>query len=806
MEEQINRSLELCARVVTTESLIEEAKAIYGDKYDYSKVVYQNRNHKIVVGCPVHGDYEVFAREHLDGKGCPKCAKGEKFIEKIKEKFGDVFGLEQFYYVNSTTPVTLVCKNHGAFSRLPNAILSTRCGCPECGNEYARQLQEEAHAEALIKKGVEKQIKEEIRYAWVSEWYERLLEKRNNLKKTIEMWPPNCAEFSTTVDGKSIMNPFDAYRALIDDYIDVIRAGNKRQRTMLSLSPLSEREVKELNIFRVGDKFYLFKCEAASQVVKDYVALVYNADEELLCKNLSHRGCHISFVDNDLLIREERPALFSTIRDAEVLFERTRENNSFGYENLKVFVCPSSEILYITDDIKMESALDSHNSFMWFALPFDNNCNVQIIKHGCKIYGNWAYKYGLFYKDNESQLYDILEEGKEYFYEDIAKDMGYASSTIKTIIRTLERYGAVVVDQYFDSFRVQMKCCKEIDEENFISDYRSMLEEVVVYSKSMPNKDLFSVEFASCDKRVSHSYKIETLPDSFVGIDFETLYSQRVSACSVGMVKYKEGSIVDRYYSLIRPPFDYPGKCGTALTWIHGFTEEMLKNERTFEDILPEMETFAEGLPLVAHNACVERACIHDAARFYGIKTVLDYDSIIDTYPLSRKVERLLGIEVEGSGTHSLDAVCRRFNVPEMKHHNALDDAEMCGNLLLAFKNSLLNDSLIAQNAIIKTNTVSVPKINPEDKIQRLDLENVCDNPFKDKVIVLTGFAKCDSQEYAHKLNELGAIIKDSVNKKTNILITGYNAGPSKMQKAVELGAQIMPEEELKEILKSIEL
>ena len=68
--------------------------------------------------------------------------------------------------------------------------------------------------------------------------------------------------------------------------------------------------------------------------------------------------------------------------------------------------------------------------------------------------------------------------------------------------------------------------------------------------------------------------------------------------------------------------------------------------------------------------------------------------------------------------------------------------------------------------------------------------------------MVLTGFAKSDSQEYAHKLNELGAIIKDGVNKKTNILITGYNAGPSKMQKAQEFGVRIMSEEEFKEIIK----
>jgi len=83
-------------------------------------------------------------------------------------------------------------------------------------------------------------------------------------------------------------------------------------------------------------------------------------------------------------------------------------------------------------------------------------------------------------------------------------------------------------------------------------------------------------------------------------------------------------------------------------------------------------------------------------------------------------------------------------------------------------------------------------------------LDCVADNPFKNQVVVLTGFAKADSQEYAHKLNELGAIIKDGVNKKTNILITGYNAGPSKMQKAQEFGARIMSEEEFKEIIKQL--
>ena len=120
-----NRSIELCRRIVTTESFIAEAKEIYGDRYDYSKVDYKNRDHRVTVVCPIHGDFLVYAREHLDGKGCPKCEKGEKFLAKLEEKFGDKFGLEQFVYNSSTSPVTLVCPEHGAFSRTPTQILNS---------------------------------------------------------------------------------------------------------------------------------------------------------------------------------------------------------------------------------------------------------------------------------------------------------------------------------------------------------------------------------------------------------------------------------------------------------------------------------------------------------------------------------------------------------------------------------------------------------------------------------------------------------------------------------------------------------
>ena len=147
-DNQTNRSIELCKRVVTTESFIAEAKEIYGDRYDYSKVEYKNREHRVIIVCPIHGDFQVYAREHLDGKGCPKCDKGDKFLLKLKDKFGDKFGLDEFIYESSTAPVTLVCPTHGAFSRLPHQILNSSLGCPECANDIVRQKQEAAQIAA----------------------------------------------------------------------------------------------------------------------------------------------------------------------------------------------------------------------------------------------------------------------------------------------------------------------------------------------------------------------------------------------------------------------------------------------------------------------------------------------------------------------------------------------------------------------------------------------------------------------------------------------------------------------------------
>lgn len=310
----------------------------------------------------------------------------------------------------------------------------------------------------------------------------------------------------------------------------------------------------------------------------------------------------------------------------------------------------------------------------------------------------------------------------------------------------------------------------------------------------------------SFEEQIPENFDLNSFvfPSSFVSFDFENLFPQRVTACSVGMVKFKNGVIVDTYYTLIRPPFEYEGKNGPALTWIHGFTENDFEGQRTFAEILPEMESFIDGLPLVAHNACVERACIHDACAYYNIETSIPYEGIIDTYLLSKAVDGKLGFKEKTRGLYSLSVVCQRYGVPVLRHHHACDDAEMCGNLFLALPKYLSGELMFDESTLQQTLEYCEKKLSSSNSIYTSYAQrghtNLCgdilqkdlscadsNNPFYDRKVVITGVFTIERQELASKLKVMGADIDTNVSSKTNYLLIGEEPGPSKLRKFDEL-------------------
>lgn len=127
----------------TKEQFIERAKKVHGDKYDYSKVVYNGMHEKVCIICPMHGEFWQTPANHLSGKGCKKCAQillwdkrgrktTESIINEFKELHGDKYDYSKVKYVNNHTKVCIICPIHGEFYQTPAKHLSGQ-GCSKCG-------------------------------------------------------------------------------------------------------------------------------------------------------------------------------------------------------------------------------------------------------------------------------------------------------------------------------------------------------------------------------------------------------------------------------------------------------------------------------------------------------------------------------------------------------------------------------------------------------------------------------------------------------------------------------------------------
>ena len=152
-----NRGCNKCSKPVNnTETFIEKAREVHGDKYDYSKVNYINNQTKVCIICHEkdnngneYGEFWQTPANHLSGKGCYRLSKDvndknkilstEQFIEKAKKVHDDKYDYSKVSYINSKTPVCIIChrkdKNgneHGEFWQMPNKHISEKEGCPKC--------------------------------------------------------------------------------------------------------------------------------------------------------------------------------------------------------------------------------------------------------------------------------------------------------------------------------------------------------------------------------------------------------------------------------------------------------------------------------------------------------------------------------------------------------------------------------------------------------------------------------------------------------------------------------------------------
>lgn len=138
-----------------TMDFIFHAKKKHGDKYDYSKVKYEDSYKKVKIICPVHGVFEQKPYHHLQGSGCPKCSgcikkDTTRFIEESEQIHENRYRYDMAVYVNNHTKVKIICPEHGVFEQLPSNHLTKKQGCIICAGVNRKTLK--SFIEDAIKK------------------------------------------------------------------------------------------------------------------------------------------------------------------------------------------------------------------------------------------------------------------------------------------------------------------------------------------------------------------------------------------------------------------------------------------------------------------------------------------------------------------------------------------------------------------------------------------------------------------------------------------------------------------------------
>ena len=123
---------------LSNEQFIEKANNVHNKKYDYSKIDMKNRdkNGKVCIICPIHGEFWQKPSQHLFGKGCKLCGSNKldtkKFIQKAQKIHGNDFSYDNTIYKSIFEYVTIKCNKCGSeYQVIAHNHLGGR-GCRYC--------------------------------------------------------------------------------------------------------------------------------------------------------------------------------------------------------------------------------------------------------------------------------------------------------------------------------------------------------------------------------------------------------------------------------------------------------------------------------------------------------------------------------------------------------------------------------------------------------------------------------------------------------------------------------------------------
>lgn len=196
-----------------------------------------------------------------------------------------------------------------------------------------------------------------------------------------------------------------------------------------------------------------------------------------------------------------------------------------------------------------------------------------------------------------------------------------------------------------------------------------------VESKGSGLKMIYGVEgyLINDDSKLYADDQNYSLDDTYVIFDIETTGFSPINdgITEIGAVKVVNGSIEGHYSTLVNPEKLIPPK----VIELTGITNDMVKDERTISEVLPEFLEFCGDAALVAHNANFDVSFIKEKSRRNG-KEISPL--VVDTLALAKLLLPALK-------RHKLNQVAKYLKVNLDNHHRAVDDAKATAEIFLKF-------------------------------------------------------------------------------------------------------------------------